>query len=106
MRDELGVTVDDLVSDDLSHCQELAAQAREAGFDGILAPSAALAGETILAVFAAAISKVDPEHSRVQRPPIRMLRVLERIRVPEAAIDTVGRLYETLVAIGRRLRDR
>lgn len=106
VRDELGVSEGDLVSDDLSYCQELAAIAREAGFDGILAPSAALAGETTLAVFAAAISKVEPEHSRVQRPPIRMLRVLERIRVPDTAIDTVGRLYEALVALGRRLRER
>lgn len=43
VRDKLGVTVDDLVSDDLSRCQELAARALEAGFDGILAPSGRLA---------------------------------------------------------------
>ncbi len=106
VRDQLGVTNEELVSDDLSRCQELATEAREAGFEGILAPSAALDGEITLAVFASAMGKVDAEHSRVQRPPIRMIRVLERIRVPEAAIDTVGRLYETLAAVGRRLRER
>jgi RES domain-containing protein len=106
VRDQLGVTNEELVSDDLSRCQELATEAREAGFEGIFAPSAALDGEITLAVFASGIGKVDTEHSRVQRPPIRMIRVLERIRVPEAAIGTVGRLYEALVALGRRLRER
>jgi hypothetical protein len=32
-----------------------------------------------------------------------MLKVLERIRVPEAVIDTVGPLYDALAALGRRL---
>jgi hypothetical protein len=105
VRELLGVTIDELVSDDLSRCQSLAVEAREAGFDGILAPSAALDGEITLALFSSAISKVTAEHSRVQRPPIRMLRVLERIRLPNAAIETVGRLYEALVALGRRLRE-
>lgn len=106
VREKLEVTIDDLVSDDLARCQELAVRAREAGFDGILAPSAALDGETTLAVFVSAIAKVEAEHSRVQRPPVRMLRVLERIRVPDAAIDTVGRLYEALVALSRRIGGR
>lgn len=105
VRDQLGVTVEELVSDDLTRCQELAAEARELGFEGILIPSAALDGEVTLAVFASAIHKVEAEHSRVQRPPIWMLRVLERIRLPDAAISTVGRLYETLVALGRRIRE-
>jgi hypothetical protein len=35
-----------------------------------------------------------------------MIRVLERIRVPDAAIETVGRLYKALAALGRRLRRR
>jgi RES domain-containing protein len=106
VRDRLGVTDEELVSDDLSRCQELATEAREAGFDGILAPSAALAGDITLGVFASAMGKVDAEHSRIQRPPIRMIRVLEQIRVPDAGIDTVGRLYEALVALRRRLRGR
>lgn len=106
VRDQMGVTGEELVSDDLRRCQELATEAREAGFDGILAPSAALDGEITLAVFGSAMAKVEAEHSRVQRPPIRMIRVLERIRLPDAAIDTVGRLYEALVALSRRLRGR
>ena len=105
VRDQPGVTVEELVRDDLRRCQELATMAREAGFEGVLAPSAALDGEITLAVFASAMGKVVAEHSRVQRRPIRMIRVLERIRVPDAAIDTVGRLYEALVALGRRLRE-
>ena len=106
VRDQLDVTVEDLVGDDLRRCQDLATEAREAGFEGVLAPSAALDGEITLAVFASAMGKVVAEHSRVQRPSIRMIRVLEQIRVPDAAIDTVGRLYEALVALGRRLRER
>lgn len=106
VRDQVGATYEELVSDDLTRCQELAAAARDKGFDGILAPSAALEGEVTLAVFASAIYKVEAEHSRVQRPPIRILRVLEQIRVPDAAINTVGHLYEALVALGRRLRER
>ena len=98
--------MEELVGDDLRRCQELATEAREAGFEGVVAPSAALDGEITVAVFASAMGKVVAEHSRVQRPPIRMIRVLEQIRVPDAAIDTVGRLYEALVALGRRLRKR
>jgi len=55
-------------------------------------------------VFASAIDKVLAEHSRIQRPPIRMLDVLTRIRLPDAGIGSVGRLYEALAALGRRIR--
>lgn len=106
VRDQLRVTVEELVSDDLSRCQELATEARAAGFEGILAPSAALEDETTLVVFVSAIDKIEAEHSRIQRPPIRMLPVLERIRLPDTAIETVGRLYEALASLGRRLRQR
>lgn len=46
VRDVLGVTEDELVADDVTRCQQLAADARDAGFDGLLAPSGALDGET------------------------------------------------------------
>lgn len=95
---ELGVTEAEVVADDVTRCQQLAADARDAGFDGLLAPSAALVGETTLAVFASAMSKVASERSRVQRPPVRMIDVLTRIRLPDAAIDTVGRLYSACSA--------
>ena len=72
----------------------------------VLAPFGALPGETTLAVFPDGMSKVAAEHSRVRRPPVRMLDVLTRIRVPDAVIDAVGPLYEALAALGRRLRRR
>lgn len=75
----IGVGVEELVSDDLARCQQIAAWAQRAGYEGILAPSAALAGEVILAMFASAMGKVTEEHSRVQRPPRRMAPLLPRI---------------------------
>jgi len=82
VRAALGVEEAELTGDDWSRCQQIAADARAAGFDGLLAPSRALLGETTLVVFAHALAKVTAEHSRVQRPPIRMLDVLTRIRLP------------------------
>ncbi len=106
VQQRLGVTEDQLVANDLTRCQELSGQAQAAGFDGLLAPSGALAEETTVVVFAAAMGKVVAEHSRVQRPPIRMLDVLDRIRLPEAAIESVGRLYEALISLSRRIHRR
>jgi RES domain-containing protein len=106
VRAELRVREDELVGNDLTRCQELAAEARSAGLDGIVAPSGALDGETTLVVFASAMGKVVAEHSRVQRPPMRMLDVMTRIRLPETAIETVGRLYGALASLARRLRGR
>jgi hypothetical protein len=94
------------MGDDWSPCQELADRARTAGLDGLLAPSSALPGETTLVVFAHALANVTAEHSRVQRRPIRMLDVLTRLRLPDAAVEEIGRLYAALVALGRRLRRR
>ena len=53
---------------------------RAAGFEGILAPSAALPDESILVVFPAAIAKVTEEHSRVQHAPARLRALVSRIR--------------------------
>lgn len=75
----LGVARAALVSNDLRRCQAIAEWAQRAGYEGILAPSAALAGEVMLAVFAAALGKVTEEHSRVQRPPRRMVPLAPRI---------------------------
>jgi len=55
IRRRLGVEVGELRGNDWTRCQDLAEQARAEGFEGILAPSGALAGETTLVVFAAAI---------------------------------------------------
>ncbi|MGH8972502.1 MAG: RES family NAD+ phosphorylase [Acidimicrobiia bacterium] len=106
VREALGIEEEELTGNDWSRCREVAADARAAGFDGLLAPSGALAGEITLVVFAHALHKVHVEHSRVQRPPIRMLDVLTRIRLPDAAVERVGQLYGALVAFGRRLQGR
>ena len=68
-RRRLEVSVRDLTQDDRSVCQQIASAARAAGFDGILAPSAAIRGESTLVVFWPAMAKVREEHSRIQRPP-------------------------------------
>jgi RES domain-containing protein len=69
IRSQLGVTEEGLAQGDWTTCQALADQARSAGFEGILAPSGALAGERTLVVFPDGMAKVIAEHSRVQRPP-------------------------------------
>lgn len=106
VREQLGVAEEEPIDDNLERCQKLAEQARAAGFDGILAPSGALDGESTLAIFPDGMAKVVAEHSRVQRPPVRMLDVLTRIHVPDVLIDSVGPLYDALAALGRRLRRR
>jgi len=82
VRERIGVTGDELMSDDLSLCQAIGDSASKAGFDGILAPSAALPGEATLAVFPDGMKRVVEEHSRIQRPPRTLMRVLRRIRLP------------------------
>jgi RES domain-containing protein len=79
-REALSVTEADLTSDDLSRCQALGDAARAAGFEGMLAPSAALAGETTLVVFPSGMARLTEDHSRVQRPPARLRALVSRIR--------------------------
>lgn len=95
-RRAIGITEDDLRSDDLTRCQELANAARAAGFEGILAPSAALAGAQTLAVFVNFLGKVREEHSRVRRPPVRMRDLLRHVRLPNAADERLKRLFRRL----------
>jgi RES domain-containing protein len=80
VRQALALTEADLTGDDLTRCQALGDAARTAGFEGILAPSAALTGEIILVVFAGAIAKVTEEHSRVQRAPAGLRALVPRVR--------------------------
>jgi RES domain-containing protein len=80
VRETLGLAETDLTSDDLGRCQALGDAARDAGFEGILAPSAALAGESILVVFPLAIARLTEEHSRVRRAPARLRALVSRIR--------------------------
>jgi RES domain-containing protein len=72
VRDLFGVTEADLVRDDYSVTQEIAEQARLAGFGGILAPSAALPGRRTLVVFPSGAASRTPGPSSVRRPPPRM----------------------------------
>lgn len=69
----------DLAGEDYVVCQAIAERARAAGFEGIIAPSAALKGEFTLVVFPAGIRKLTVEHSRVQRPPKTMKKHLRSI---------------------------
>jgi RES domain-containing protein len=80
VREALAVTEADLTSDDLARCQALGNAAWAAGLEGVLAPSAALAGEIILVVFPSGIAKLTEEHSRVQRAPARLRALVSRIR--------------------------
>jgi RES domain-containing protein len=80
VREALAVTEADLTSDNLTRCQALGDAARAAGFEGIVAPSAALADEIILIVFPSGVAKLTEEHSRVQRAPARLRALVSRIR--------------------------
>ena len=99
-RSHLGVDEADLVSDDCAATQALAGAARDAGFDAILAPAAALPGCKTLAVFVHALSKLIPERSEVRQPPPRLADLLPLIRPHENVPDTVRRLLITLGHLG------
>ena len=99
-RSHLGVDDADLVSDDYATTQAIASAARDAGFDGVLAPAAALPGGETLAVFDHALPKVTPERSVVRQPPPRLADLLPLIRPHEDVPDTVRRLLITLGRLG------
>jgi hypothetical protein len=80
VRRALGVSEQDLIGDDLTRCQEIAQYARNAGYDAILAPSAALKRTLTLAIFASAAQKVTEQHSHIGRPLPRTRHVLARTR--------------------------
>ncbi len=92
VRDALGVKEADLKSDDYAACQRIAEEARVAGLDGIVAPSAAMKGEHTLIVFRSGIKKLTEEHSRVQHPPVSMLDMLVRILLPKRARNALSKL--------------
>lgn len=101
----LGLLPEYLVADDLSICQDLADQALSAGFEAILAPSAALPGEVTLAVFDAAIMKITVELDRgVRRAPPRMVGLRSRIRWLEAGVAASVNQLWTTATVGRRRR--
>lgn len=97
--DSLGVSIDDLIGEDLAVCQELAELAIEAGFEAVHAPAAPLERERTLAIFGTAIKSnlggiLD---KGVRRAPIRMYDVLRAIRLPADRAETIGRFFEALV---------
>lgn len=81
VREILDVSERDLISDDLSLCQQIAEYARNSGFDAILALSAALEGHRTVAIFSSAMRKIAEGRSRVGSPPARARRLLTRVRV-------------------------
>lgn len=81
VHEALGVSEVDLSADGLTRCQGLAEQARAAGYDGVLAPSAALDEQRTLAVFASVADKIIEETSRVENAPARMSRFSGRVRL-------------------------
>lgn len=103
--DALGVSVDELIADDLAVCQELAELAIEAGFDAIHGPAAPLERERTLAVFGTAIgsSLTDVLDKGIRRAPIRMYDVLRAIRLPAGRAERIGKFFDSL-AIDWQLR--
>lgn len=72
VRKQLGTRKQHLIGKDWTTCQRLASLARAAGLDGILAPSAALPGQTNLVVFASALAKLTAGSSRITHPPVAL----------------------------------
>jgi len=99
-RSHLNVDEAELVSDDYDTAQAIAAAARDAGFDAVLAPAAALPGCQTLAVFVHALPKVDAERSEVRQPPPRLADLLAAIRPHEDVPGAVRRLLKTLEHVG------
>lgn len=81
VRAALGVDEADLVGDDYTTTQAVAAAAVNAGFGGLLAPSAALPERRTLVVFAPSASKITEEWSAVRQPPPRLADLLHVIRL-------------------------
>jgi hypothetical protein len=110
VRDAVGLSEADLLGDFYTATQTVAAAALGAGFDGLLAPSAALPGRRTLVVFAAAMSHVTSELSRVRQPPPRLADLLRLIRphrdAPAGVRDYLRALATAGSAAIRALRRR
>jgi hypothetical protein len=99
-RSRLNVDVADLLFDDYVITQAIATAARDAGFDAVLAPAAALPGCETLAVFVHALSNIDAERSEVRQPPARLADLLALIRPHKNLPEAVRRLLKTLEQAG------
>jgi len=80
VREVVDLTEADLIGDDYSRTQQIALAAAEAGFDGILAPSAALPGRMTLAVFPSGMVKVSAVRDTVRTAPPRLRVLSPRVR--------------------------
>ena len=92
VRSHLGVTEQDVVSDDYAVTQAIGVAARNARFDAVLAPAAALPSCKTLAVFVNALPKAKAERSEVRQPPPRLADLLPVIRPHEDVPDAVRRV--------------
>lgn len=99
-RSHLNVDQGDLVSDDYAITQAIATAARDAGFDAVLAPAAALPGCETLAVFVHALRNVNAGRSEVRQPPPRIADLLALIRPHQNVPGAVRRLFRTLEQAG------
>ena len=97
-----------LVGDDYRLTQNIAKFAAAAGFEGNLAPSAALLGRATLAVFPRGMDAVTIGPSRVRQPPPRMLDLLTTIRahpdVPSSVQESLRTTAAGRKAVVRRFR--
>lgn len=100
VRAHLGVGESNLIGDDYALTQAIAEAARDAGFDGILAPAAALPRRETLAVFAHALPRVQAERSEVRQPPPRLADLLPLIRPHESVPDAVRRTLRMIASAG------
>jgi RES domain len=94
VRDRLDLDEADLTGDDYTISQQVAALGRQAGFDAILTPSAALPGYQTLVVFHRAVGKVrSPGNDRVRQTPPRMVDLLVSTRLHADVPTSVRRLW-------------
>jgi RES domain-containing protein len=96
----LGIEEEDLLGDDYGKCQAVADFARVNGFEGLLAPSAAVAGGKTLVVFASGMSKLTLGRSRVRQPPPRIADLLRAIRLRDDAPAAVRSYLKAVAAAG------
>lgn len=89
----VGLEPKDLVGDDYTQSQAVAHAASEAGFGGIIAPSAALPGRMTLVVFGSGMKHLTPGSSRIRQPPPRLVDLLRAVRPsPDVPLAVINRL--------------
>ena len=69
-RETVDISLAQLVGDDYSPCQELADRAAACGYEGILAPSAALVGGRVLVVFGEFRHRLTVVDDSIAFPPV------------------------------------